>query len=95
MNGLRSFAKRAGANVDYYPLSLAGDWNEKWNILVCRLFPIQYHSPHVAQQKVSDLKPSSTDWHPGLFCLTGKASHRTLTDLVNNKMCRPIECNRT
>ncbi|KIJ51270.1 hypothetical protein M422DRAFT_26684 [Sphaerobolus stellatus SS14] len=58
MNGLRSFAHRCGAAVDYYSLSPSSDWEKKWSIL----------------QRISDLRPSSTDTHPGLFCLTGQSN---------------------
>jgi hypothetical protein len=36
MNGLRAFALNNGAAVDYYPLSAAGGWQEKWTLLVRR-----------------------------------------------------------
>lgn len=36
MNGLRAFALRNNALVDYYQLSASGGWQEKWDLLVRR-----------------------------------------------------------
>ncbi|KAF8588822.1 PLP-dependent transferase [Ramaria rubella] len=58
LNGLRAFARKDGAAIDYYAISPAGGWEEKWSLL----------------QKISDTRPAASNPHPGIFCLTGQSN---------------------
>ncbi|KAF8521933.1 molybdenum cofactor sulfurase [Hysterangium stoloniferum] len=55
LNGLRHFARKMDAHVDYYPLSSSEE-----------IMAIE--------NKLSDLHPTSSHEHPGIFCLTGQSN---------------------
>ena len=77
-NGLRALALDHGAAVEYYQLSSAGGWKERWSLLVIihfqcfSFFDIRCTIATIPlQQRVYELRSSSLEAHPGIFALTG------------------------